>query len=334
MFIGFNVTFLIQHSAGPERHAAPRLRVPERRPPGALQPDLDDRLVHPGARHPADDHQRRPLPQVAARSPARTRGRRTRSSGSPPRRRRVNNFDVIPRVRSVEPMKDIRRQVERQSSQTAAAAGASTERLSRPWTPRAPPPSPRRSHASGAPASLSDYVALTKPKVQSLLLLTTVCAMYVAGVAVGRPGARDGDRRLPVRRRRRARSTTGTTATSTSRWRAPPTGRSRRGRVSPRAALTFGLDARRPVRRLARRAGQPAGRGPVRSPGFVGYAVVYTHAGSSAARRRTSSSAAPPAPSRRSSAGPRSTGGSPASRSTCSRSSSSGPRPTSGRWRC
>jgi cytochrome c oxidase subunit 1 len=27
----------------------------------------------------------------------------------------VNNFDVIPRVRSVEPMKDIRRQIERQS---------------------------------------------------------------------------------------------------------------------------------------------------------------------------------------------------------------------------
>jgi cytochrome c oxidase subunit 1 len=27
----------------------------------------------------------------------------------------VNNFDVIPRVRSVEPMKDIRRQVERQT---------------------------------------------------------------------------------------------------------------------------------------------------------------------------------------------------------------------------
>jgi hypothetical protein len=26
-----------------------------------------------------------------------------------------NNFDVVPRVRSVEPMKDIRRQIERQS---------------------------------------------------------------------------------------------------------------------------------------------------------------------------------------------------------------------------
>jgi cytochrome c oxidase subunit 1 len=27
----------------------------------------------------------------------------------------VNNFDVIPRIRSVEPMKDIRRQIERQN---------------------------------------------------------------------------------------------------------------------------------------------------------------------------------------------------------------------------
>jgi cytochrome c oxidase subunit 1 len=31
----------------------------------------------------------------------------------------VNNFDVIPRIRSVEPMKDIRRQVARQSGETA-----------------------------------------------------------------------------------------------------------------------------------------------------------------------------------------------------------------------
>ena len=37
----------------------------------------------------------------------------------------VNNFDVIPRVRSVEPMKDIRRQVERQSREAAGtSAGA------------------------------------------------------------------------------------------------------------------------------------------------------------------------------------------------------------------
>jgi cytochrome c oxidase subunit 1 len=36
----------------------------------------------------------------------------------------VNNFDTIPRVRSVEPMKDIRRQIERQSVTAEQAAGA------------------------------------------------------------------------------------------------------------------------------------------------------------------------------------------------------------------
>jgi heme/copper-type cytochrome/quinol oxidase subunit 1 len=39
----------------------------------------------------------------------------------------VNNFDVIPRVRSVEPMKDIRRQVERQMGVAAAAPAPAPE---------------------------------------------------------------------------------------------------------------------------------------------------------------------------------------------------------------
>ena len=34
---------------------------------------------------------------------------------------------------------------------------------------------------AGARQALADYLALTKPKVQSLLLLTTVAAMLVAG---------------------------------------------------------------------------------------------------------------------------------------------------------
>ena len=33
----------------------------------------------------------------------------------------VNNFDTVPRVRSVEPMKDIRRQIERQSRELAGS---------------------------------------------------------------------------------------------------------------------------------------------------------------------------------------------------------------------
>jgi heme/copper-type cytochrome/quinol oxidase subunit 1 len=36
----------------------------------------------------------------------------------------VNNFDVIPRVRSVEPMRDIRRQVERETSDEQRTAAS------------------------------------------------------------------------------------------------------------------------------------------------------------------------------------------------------------------
>ncbi|MGI8511388.1 MAG: heme o synthase [Solirubrobacteraceae bacterium] len=44
--------------------------------------------------------------------------------------------------------------------------------------PAAPP---RALRAAGIRQVLADYLALTKPKVQSLLLLTTVSAMYIAG---------------------------------------------------------------------------------------------------------------------------------------------------------
>jgi cytochrome c oxidase subunit 1 len=37
-----------------------------------------------------------------------------------------NNFDVVPRVRSVEPMKDIRREVERRTAAPAADPGGAT----------------------------------------------------------------------------------------------------------------------------------------------------------------------------------------------------------------
>ena len=95
-----------------------------------------------------------------------------------------HNFDTIPRVRSVEPMKDNRRQVEEHDRRAAALRdrppdGARVER----WRRRA-------SRTTTAPAAfagarvrqvVADYVTLTKPKVQSLLLLTTVTTMYVAG---------------------------------------------------------------------------------------------------------------------------------------------------------
>jgi cytochrome c oxidase subunit 1 len=39
----------------------------------------------------------------------------------------VNNFDIVPRVRSVEPMKDIRRQIERQMGEPAARPAPAPE---------------------------------------------------------------------------------------------------------------------------------------------------------------------------------------------------------------
>src|SRR5580692_253797 len=56
---------------------------------------------------------------------------------------------------------------------SAAIPGATTR------DPRAS--SPERRPTSHARQVVSDYLELTKPKVQSLLLLTTITTMYVAG---------------------------------------------------------------------------------------------------------------------------------------------------------
>ena len=94
---------------------------------------------------------------------------------------------MIPQVRSVEPMKDIRREIERRSGE-APASGASRadgRHASRDLACLGTASSLRRRRAVGlAPRTrqlLADYVELTKPKVQSLLLLTTIATMYVAG---------------------------------------------------------------------------------------------------------------------------------------------------------
>ncbi len=121
---------------------------------------------------------------------------------------------------------------------------------------------------------LSDYLELTKPKVQSLLLLSTVATMYVAGdpslllvaltclggyLSAGGAGAVNHwfDRDIDVRMKRTAS-------------RPIPA-----GRVSPRAALTFGctlaclslLELSLTVNPLA------AG---LSFAGFLGYVFVYT----------------------------------------------------------
>jgi heme o synthase len=104
------------------------------------------------------------------------------------------------------------------------------------------PPAPVTlpAEAGGARQIVADYVALTKPKVQSLLLLTTVCSMEIAGdpsvglialtvlggyLSAGGAGAvnhyfdRDIDALMPRTANRPVPA----------------------GRVAPRAALTFGV---------------------------------------------------------------------------------------------
>src|SRR5215211_3606384 len=140
-----------------------------------------------------------------------------------------------------------------------------------------------RIHSAAAPAALaaggvrqvvSDYVTLTKPKVQSLLLLTTVTTMFVAGdpslalvfwtvlggsLASGGAGAVNHwyDRDIDAQMAR--------TAT-----RPVPA-----GRISPRAALTFGIalavlsfaELSLTVNLLA---------AVLALSGFLGYVFVYT----------------------------------------------------------
>jgi protoheme IX farnesyltransferase len=121
---------------------------------------------------------------------------------------------------------------------------------------------------------LSDYAELTKPKVQSLLLLTTIATMYVAGdpspglvaltclggyLSAGGAGAvnhwfdRDIDRQMA--------RTAGRPVAS--------------GRVSPRAALTFGCALAALSLLELSLAVNPLAAG-LSFAGFLGYVFVYT----------------------------------------------------------
>src|SRR3712207_848255 len=127
MFIGFNLTFLIQHSAG--LSGMPRRVYDYGDDLGVTGYNLVSTIgafvlgvgflitainvvvsVRKGKKAGHDPWQANTLEWFT-------------SSPPPP-----NNFDVIPRVRSVEPMKDIRREV--------AAASAPAETAAQPVAPR------------------------------------------------------------------------------------------------------------------------------------------------------------------------------------------------------
>jgi protoheme IX farnesyltransferase len=127
---------------------------------------------------------------------------------------------------------------------------------------------------TGARQILSDYVELTKPKVQSLLLLTTIATMYVAGdpspalvaltclggyLSAGGAGAVNHwfDRDIDLQMARTAN-------------RPVPS-----GRVSPRAALAFGCTLAALSLLELTLAVNPLAAG-LSFAGFLGYVFVYT----------------------------------------------------------
>ena len=124
IFFGILATFLIQHVMGLE--GMPR-RVYEYANVGHLA--LYNLISTVGSfilavGRAGDDHQRRAQPQasasIAGPDPWKANTLEWFTTSPPP----VNNFDVVPRVRSAEPMKDIRREVERRSASAPAWTAA------------------------------------------------------------------------------------------------------------------------------------------------------------------------------------------------------------------
>ena len=223
----------------PERHAAAHLRVPGGLRLARLQPDLDDRRVHPRARAslltiinvvrslkdgavagpgPVEGEHARVVHALAA-ARAQLRLDPARALG------RADEGHTGARSRSSRARSSASRPAGRWRTCDAAVEASRITTHRRSGRPRRPAASARSSPTTST---------LTKPKVQSLLLLTTVTTMYVAGDPSLALVFWTVPRRLARRRAAPARSTTGTTATSTRRWRARPRGRCPRG-GSPRA---------------------------------------------------------------------------------------------------
>ena len=130
MLVGFHVTFLIQHSIGLD--GMPR-RVYEYPDVGHLElynliSTIGSFILALGIlRHASSTSASLRKGAIAGPDPWKANTLEWFTTSPPP----VNNFDVVPRVRSVEPMKDIRRQVARQTGRREPPGRSRSRRVGR-----------------------------------------------------------------------------------------------------------------------------------------------------------------------------------------------------------
>jgi len=123
MFVGFLVTFLIQHVIGLE--GMPR-RVYEYENVGHLAlynliSTIGSFILASGVLATVVNVMRSlKVGAIAGPDPWRANTLEWFTPSPPP----VNNFDIVPRIRSVEPMKDIRREIEQRTAGATAPGGA------------------------------------------------------------------------------------------------------------------------------------------------------------------------------------------------------------------
>ena len=181
MFVGFHLTFLIQHSAGLSRHAAAHLRV-HATPAGTaynMISTIGAFVIALGVLVTVINIV--PVAQERRRSPGPDPWKANTLEWFTPSPPPENNFDVDParalgRADEGHPPPDRAADGRRRSATEAGRPMARRELRTAQLARRTRSPR-RRRRARSSPTTST----LTKPRVQLLLLLTTITTMYVAG---------------------------------------------------------------------------------------------------------------------------------------------------------